>query len=626
MGRSREEEVRHLLLTDHEYYARHAVKIVDKQGHVVPFEYKDPQRRFARLLEAQRERGEPMRGIVLKARQIGFSTQAQAMLMQRTTQIPNHHSMVIAHELESVDKLFKLGKGIYNRLPDQIRPPSAYENNSRGRQYLNFGEPAKQLRAQGIMGLDSSYTVATAARSGGGRSATLRTVHMSEVGLWPSDEIMLGTSQAVPDDPDTLIVVESTAYGENHFFTFWNDAVGGENDYIPFFTPWFEDPDYRRRFANEVERAQFERTIGRGPKREDEVKLIPLIRAYWAEFVLDEDLLEKLVLEILNWRLWAIGNKTQGDLNRFHQEYPSTPEEAFLSTGRKAFGAEFVGKVRERVEETSDPRRPSPERPGPALGTFRNDKVRALVGRNGAKFIVPQAAVWVPAREVRELEGEVAHWRRWRSPVQEAAGEDGRKIPQGQYIVSVDPMSGEENEGTLANHAIVVIDHRTLEQVAEYESQADPDLVAYEALRAALYFNRAWIAVEITGGWGYPIVRRIAKDFHYPRVWTRENEDQRVESLEDRLGWSTDSRTKPQLLARGQMLLREGTDGIRSRVLAQQLGQYVIDERGRSGPAPKARADVLMAWLIGQEVAARRPVRPERSRGAISTTGALAVR
>jgi hypothetical protein len=41
----------------------------------------------------------------------------------------------------------------------------------------------------------------------------------------------------------------------------------------------------------------------------------------------------------------------------------------------------------------------------------------------------------------------------------------------------------------------------------------------------------------------------------------------------------------------------------------------VMDERGRSGPEPGKLADVLMAWLIGQEVAHRLPIKPAKPRG-----------
>jgi alkylation response protein AidB-like acyl-CoA dehydrogenase len=76
---------------------------------------------------------------------------------------------------------------------------------------------------------------------------------------------------------------------------------------------------------------------------------------------------------------------------------------------------------------------------------------------------------------------------------------------------------------THAEHAIEVIDHRTRKQVAEWVGQIDPDLVALQMLLAALYFNRAWVAVEVTGGYGLSIARKLAMDWRYARTYTEQS-------------------------------------------------------------------------------------------------------
>ena len=42
----------------------------------------------------------------------------------------------------------------------------------------------------------------------------------------------------------------------------------------------------------------------------------------------------QLSYEQLLWRRWTLKNKCQNDIKIFRQEYPSTPEEAFVTTGR----------------------------------------------------------------------------------------------------------------------------------------------------------------------------------------------------------------------------------------------------------------------------------------------------
>jgi hypothetical protein len=71
--------------TDTPFFAEQCLWIIDKRkpGHG-PLEPNAEQLRFDQALEAQRLRGEPQRAIILKARQIGFSTWTQGKIIQRS--------------------------------------------------------------------------------------------------------------------------------------------------------------------------------------------------------------------------------------------------------------------------------------------------------------------------------------------------------------------------------------------------------------------------------------------------------------------------------------------------------------------------------------------------------------
>jgi hypothetical protein len=160
--------------------------------------------------------------------------------------------------------------------------------------------------------------------------------------------------------------------------------------------------------------------------------------------------------------------------------------------------------------------------------------------------------------------------------------------------------------------------------VAEYVSRIDPDLVAVEAFLAAIYYNRAWLAVEITGGYGLSIVRRVARGYKYPFVYRRKTPDTPQDSGDlKRLGWSTDVKTKPLLEDLARALLRTGEHGINSRLMALEMQTYIRHENGRTGPEKGEFADRLMAWMLGQQIAQEKPLRPDRESGrgtvAIST-------
>src|SRR6185312_17250646 len=69
---------------------------------------------------------------------------------------------------------------------------------------------------------------------------------------------MLGLLQSVPDQPNTMVVLESTANGVGDWFhDMWVKAERGENEFTPIFLPWFIQPEYTRKFRSESEKAQF---------------------------------------------------------------------------------------------------------------------------------------------------------------------------------------------------------------------------------------------------------------------------------------------------------------------------------------------------------------------------------
>ena len=135
-------------------------------------------------------------------------------------------------------------------------------------------------------------------------------------------------AQTVPDEPGTMIVIESTANGFNDFKDKWDLAVEcqrtGEEGFVPIFFAWWEMPGYRRRVPN-------------GFRRTDE----------------EQELAETYGLddEQLSWRRYTINTKCGGDVNRFRQEYPSCPEEAFIASGSCVFNqAAIIARIEELRE------------------------------------------------------------------------------------------------------------------------------------------------------------------------------------------------------------------------------------------------------------------------------------
>jgi hypothetical protein len=546
------EETRERLRWDFPFYSRSVLKVRDK-GRLVPFVLRSAQLKLWDVLAAQRDQGKPMCAIVLKARKTGISTMAQGLLLQRTTLQPLHSANVIAHNSQTAGAIMQIAELMYANLPQiedeelTLKPPIA---NRRRLKELRFGEPDQFAGATALKTFganQSSYVVDTAKEFEGARGLTLQSVHGSEVAFWADLKRKLTTVSSAIDftDPNTLAIYESTANGFNEFKDLCDRALAGEGDFPLVFIAWFDDPRYVRALSR---RDAETFVVGDHAHGDEEHELVA---AYG------------LTPEQLNWRRWAIENLCQSDVEVFHQEYPSFPEQAFMSTGQTVFGGVLIQRA---VKAT----RSSPE---PRLVTLHTASSNERRTRRGT--------VHVPTA-VRLTDG--GPWEIWTPPADD-----------GQYVIACDPATGEDEDG--ASFAIQVIDHVTRAQCAQYEATIEPDLVSVQVFLACLYYGRhrrPWLAIERTGGYGLSLVA--------------------TGNYADRLGWDTNRQTKGLLHEEAMALLREGTHGLRSVRLARQMESYVRKGSGRTGPLPGARSDLLLAWMIAQAVASEKAPRVDRER------------
>jgi hypothetical protein len=595
------QELRRLLETDDLFYAESLLKIIDQRERLVELRAKPAQKRFLEVKARQEAEGKPVRVIVLKARREGISTIVQGCMVRRISQRPNHKALVVAHDKGTGREIFSMGETMYGNLPDEevaglvLRPPVAATR--RGQEIL-LGEGSRHARLEGNVGLNSSYRVDTANEAEGGRGFTYHSLHLSEFAFWgPAEKKMRALMQTLPEGPESMCVIESTANGYNQFRKLWVAAITGNSDYYPLFIPWYEDPDYTMPFANAEEEADFIDTIGEGEFGEAE-----------------PDLVEAGVTPAqLRWRRWAIANKTQGDLRGFMQEYPATWEEAFLSSGRQVFAPGLVAKVVERAAELE-----------PQRGLIR-PKATGQRKLRGDLIEVPEKPYWVPEAEIGGSAGVATpRWKVWEPPfagLEEVKDESGNVIvpmrPPGQYVVTVDSASGAETVSEGQDYfAIQVIDHRTRKQCAVWHARGiDADLVALEAYKAALWYSPefpAWVAVETTGGYGVSIATRLYKVYRYPLLYFRSPATSKGERAEDRLGFSMDVATKPLVVDGMKELLRVGRDGICDPETAAEMQTFVRDEKGRMGAEEDYFDDLIDALMVADYVASEKPMRRTR--------------
>lgn len=527
----------HKLQNDKEWYIGNFLKIRDKTANIIPFKLNKAQKIVLELIKKDVEAGKPLRYLILKARQMGISTLTEALIFHDTSTHENKNALIIAHEEAASQNLFAMSKLYYENLPDLIRPMRRYSNGK----VLSFENPDndESVRAKNP-GLRSKISIATAGSGEVGRSSTIHNLHVSELAFFPDARTtMLGLMQAVPDQPNTFVALESTANGVGDFFhDMWQKAERGENEFTPIFLPWFIQDEYKRLFRSDAEKAQFI----------EEVNTTSLSQTGDTLHTYEYELKEKhgLTYEQLNWRKYTIQNKCQGDEILFMQEYPSTAEESFISSGRPKFNIRSLRKYQTITKE--------PIRRG------------YLVEREGV---------------IHFMDDDKGYVSIWREPNEGESYAIGADVAQGL-------SSGDFSSAIVGNHEF--------DQVAMWHGHIDPDLFGKELVKLAKYYNDAYLGVE-NNNHGLTTLTAIRNE-EYWNIYHAKTYDKIGDKVTQTMGWSTNKKTKPLMIDKLAEFVRENYLGIYSDLVVGEMFTYVIDDKGGTNAQNGCHDDTVIAFAI----------------------------
>lgn len=292
----------------------HHLSIIDKEARSRPFPIDEPfawaQRELCAEVEKHYNRGEPVRLVVLKARQLGISTVTEAIIFNWMFLHPGSQGLVIAHESEAAQGLFEKTQYYWESWPFK----AAYSVRHASQKRLMWDE------------LRSGLRIASAKNVEAPRGRTLHAVHLSEAAFYDEpDLLMVALNQTVPKKHGTFICVESTANGAaGWFYDFWQDAKAGQTNYVPLFFPWFRHPEYRARTSLCT---QLELSV--------EERRLHLLGASY---------------ENIQWRRDVLPTDFRHDEDYFRQEMPATDEEAFIVSGTPVFPLDALGDCYEPMQ------------------------------------------------------------------------------------------------------------------------------------------------------------------------------------------------------------------------------------------------------------------------------------
>jgi hypothetical protein len=514
---------------NHADFCAASLKIRNEQGDTVPLILSPAQAKQQLHVRRQELANRPVRQIGLKARRVRWSVGSCTQIFKRVAFLPGQTGLVMGHLDSSTSNLY----GFFQQFVESYTP-------YHGLRML----PIKRMVQDKLIEWEggSKITFQTAGSVESGRSGNYRHVLFDEYAFYrDATTLMRAALNTVPTDPWTSVFVVSTANGMGGpYYDLWKRASDpqAETEWAAVFFPWWEEPRYA--MPLKVSTAEFQRTL--------------------TAIEIDQRRLYELSFEQLAWRRWKIINDCGGSEDSFDQEYPHSPEVAFLTSGRPRFDLTAIGRqpiVRE-----------------PLAGELEMHHVGTRV--------VPQFI------ERADGHGSLRVWRR---------PEPGHK-----YVIGADPSKGHD-VGEDLGHAdpdfsvACVLDAQTRDQVAMLRARLTPYAFAEYLHALGRWFNDAYLIPEanelglIEGLLyvGYPMERMYIRQ--------READERRPPTTQE-IGWLTTSSSKLQLISALDRALREMDVTVRCAVTAQELRTFVYLTNGKVGGQPGSHDDCVIALAL----------------------------
>lgn len=498
-------------ILDKDWRVANFYKITDKNGSLIPFTRNRAQEHF--------NQNKVDRNIVLKSRQLGFTTDACIDMLDDVLFSPNFHALLIAQDDPSALDLFDTKINLpFLHFP--LQKNYEVDTDRANKLKVNFG--------------NNEFSEISVKSSG--RSATLNRVHISEFGKicakYPlkAKEIISGTIPAVP--LNGKITIESTAEGDKGMFCdmFW-DAWSKPPDHK------LRPTEYKAHFYNwqwdDGEIAKILLPDAQIPKEftEYQAKHNELAKKHPNQFSPISDI--QLTYYFYKWI--QLGK----DWNKLRQEYPTTPEEAFVSSGDKLFDLHIL-----------------------------DDMIRNLP---------PQSPT------------EAGSWLIYDPP------QSGHI-----YALGADPAGGGRHHSAAAIWDFTPKIPKPKVVATFKNNQITPDMFAFELKSLASRYNGALIAVE-RNNHGYATITELKRHYPIDLLFKFSRTDQSYDKESDKIGFDMNLATKPKIVYDMVTAIREKLVDIPSKELLVEMRSF--DRQNvqslKDDPEETAHHDLLMAAMIG---------------------------
>jgi hypothetical protein len=473
--------------------------IVNKDMKTIPFFLNEVQRLFVDEVNEAKELYRQGKlfylwFIVLKGRQQGFTSFITAYQLACSITQKNFSGFTSAENADSTDNIFSdKAKVPYSLLTEKLKPTEEYNSKKE----LTFSK------------LNSKWRVKTVGNYELGRGKTLKMWHGTEVALWLNiSSILAAAGEAIVKDG--IVIFETTANGWNEFKVLWDDACNCVNNFIPLFFGWWLTPEYTTKFESEEAKAKFIQEV-KGQSTD----------LYKKMNVLRES--EGVTWEQLHWYY----NKGKTQKHKLAQEYPCTPEEAFLHSGRAYFDVELLQNA-----------------------LIETQKIIPILTRIRDGLVI------------------------FENP-----------IPKEKYVIGADVAEGLA-EGDYSHGSVIKLS--TMEQVAFMHGHYEPDIFGKHLVRLARFYNTAFLGVE-RNNHGHSVLNTVYNYEGYTNIYTEVDQTIKTEKPTLKKGWFTSEKTKYIMLDELDEALRNGYIIIKDPEFYKEALSVLVDDAGKANITGKDR-------------------------------------
>jgi hypothetical protein len=479
--------------------------IVDKNVNKIVFKKNRAQEDF--------DKHKHTRNVILKSRQLGFTTFEAIDSLDDCLFTINFSSLFIAHTKEDAVEIFDKKVDLaWKNIPDSWRDGWNVDTSTANKLKFNFGE--------------GDYSQMTVSNSG--RSGTHNRVHISEYAKlcakYPTkaDEIITGTIPSVPIDG--RIDIESTAEGMGgHFYDIfwegWNRKREPlRTEFKAHFYNWQWDDEDIAKIVSIIPTSQMEESSK--------------FKDYQFKHKLSD---REITYYYTKWL------SLKRDWDKLHQEYPTTPEEAFIASGNTFFNKERIMYL--LTETPKDLEVETRDLPEKILKYYIDGDLKI--------YNIPTT--------------------------------------EGSYVMAADVAEGKLGDSS----TFYLIDNLTLKPCAEFDSnKIRPDEFAELLNEIGRWFNNAYLAVESNAGlW---VLTTLYETYAYPNLYWRETVDDVTHSIGRKLGYHTGGSSRKPML--DNLLVQVNLEeGVWTKRFLQQCLVFIKADNGRPEAMQGKHDDMIIA-------------------------------